>query len=220
MQWSVALAAPIPTVDRASPAKPRRRSAPNYGTHWSVRGAHSGKRAKRIGLARGVPSLLLLLLATSCGYTLVDYQNPPEGLTSVSIQTFSNQSYEPGIELVVADALRREFLRRGAISVRNDPANADLVLTGKIGRIRTRSRTFSSVALALEYDITLELDIVATLRDGTVIPVEKGAMRETERYLASADVEATRKNREEALRKLSAVLAVRTHDMLYEVYQP
>ena len=163
---------------------------------------------------------LWVLVGTSCGYTLIDYQNPPKGLNSVSIQTFSNDSYEPGIELVVADALRREFLRRGAISVRSDPAAADLVLSGTIERIRTQSRTFSSIALALEYDVTLKLDIVATLRDGTLIPIQKVAMRETERYLASADVEATRKNREEALRKLSAVLAVRAHDMLYEVYRP
>ena len=156
----------------------------------------------------------------SCGYTLVDYQTPPEGMSSVSIQTFANESYEPGIELVVADALRREFLRRGALSVLNDPAAADLVLSGSIDRIKTQSRSFSSVALTLEWEVTLALNIVATLNDGTLIPVDRTAMRETERYLASADVEATRKNREEALRKLSAVLAARTHDMLYEVYRP
>ncbi len=163
---------------------------------------------------------LMVLVGTSCGYTFIDYESPPEGLSSISIQTFSNESYEPGIELVVADALRREFLRRRALSVLNDPTAADLVLSGRIDPIITQSRTFSSVALALEYDITLTLEIVATLRDGTLIPVEKRAMIETERYLASADIEATRKNREEALRKLSGVLAVRTHDMLYEVYRP
>ncbi len=163
---------------------------------------------------------MLGAFGSSCGYTLVDYQTPPEGLTSVSIQTFSNESYEPGIELVVADALRREFLRRGVLSVLNDPAAADLVLSGSIDRINTQSRTFSSVSLVLEWEVTLDLNIVAALSNGTLIPVDMRAMRETERYLASADIEATRKNREEALRRLSAVLAVRTHDMLYEVYRP
>ena len=106
------------------------------------------------------------------------------------------------------------------MAVLNDPAAADLVLSGSIDRIKTQSRSFSSVALTLEWEVTLALNIVATLSDGTLIPVDRTAMRETERYLASADVEATRKNREEALRKLSAVLAARTHDMLYEVYRP
>jgi hypothetical protein len=163
---------------------------------------------------------LLGVFGASCGYTLVDYQTPPEGLTSVSIRTFSNDSYEPGIELVVADALRREFLRRGALSVLNDPAAADLVLSGSVDSVRTQSRTFSSVALALEWDVTLVLNIVATLRNGTLVPVDILALEETERYLASADIEATRKNREEALRRLSAVLAARIHDLLYEVYIP
>ena len=72
----------------------------------------------------------------------------------------------------------------------------------------------------MEWEVTLDLVLVATRRDGAAIPIHRGAMRETERYLASADVEATRKNREEALRKLSAVLAARAHDMLYEVYRP
>jgi len=188
--------------------------ARKYGTHWAVRGVQSRRRSMQFCVA------LCVLLGTSCGYTLVDYQHPPEGMRSVSILTFSNDSYEPGIELVIADALRKEFLRRGAIALLNDPDQADLVLSGRIDRVKTRSRTFSSVALALEYDITLDVDVFATLRDGTLIPVEPFAMRETERYLASADVEATRKNREEALRKLSGVLAVRTHDMLYEVYRP
>ena len=72
----------------------------------------------------------------------------------------------------------------------------------------------------MEWEVTLDVVLLATLRDGTLLPVDDRAMIETERYLASADVEATRKNREEALRKLSAVIAVRTHEMLYEVYQP
>jgi hypothetical protein len=42
-------------------------------------------------------------------------------------------------------------------------------------------------------------------------------MQDTERYLASADVEATRKNRGEAMRKMAEVLAARVHDLLYEV---
>jgi len=163
---------------------------------------------------------LAALVVSACGYTFVDYQAPPEGLRSVSVKTFSNDTYEPGIELVVADALRREFLRRGALALVDEPEKADLVISGDIERIQTRSRSFTSVVLVLEWEITLELELDATLRDGTKIPVDEEAMRETERYLASADIEATRKNREEALRKLSRSLAVRAHDMLYEVHRP
>ena len=45
-------------------------------------------------------------------------------------------------------------------------------------------------------------------------------MQDTERYLASADIEATRKNRDEAMRRMANVLAARAHDMLYELASP
>ncbi len=42
------------------------------------------------------------------------------------------------------------------------------------------------------------------------------ALQEAEYYLASADVEAMRKNRDEAIRRVAGVLAQRVHDTLFE----
>ncbi len=172
-------------------------------------------RAGRLGLA----ALSCIVSLAGCGYKLVDYSEPPEGLRSVSIRTFDNDTYDPGVELIVADAMRREFLRRGALSLEPDPESADLVIAGSVDRLRTNSRSFTSVALVLEWELTMRLKVRPRLRDGTVLPVDHVAMEETERYLASADVEVTRRNRQEALRKLSALLAARVHDMLYEAYR-
>jgi outer membrane lipopolysaccharide assembly protein LptE/RlpB len=152
-----------------------------------------------------------------CGYKLIDYQESPPGLRSVSIRTFSNNSYEPGIEFVVADALRREFLRRGVVALVDDASEADLAIAGVVQPIGIRTRSFSSVALALEWEITLRLSVHAVRPDGSIVRVDEVSMQDTERYLASADIEATRKNRDEAMRRMAAVLAERIHDMLYEV---
>lgn len=157
---------------------------------------------------------------SGCGYTLVDYQEPPPGLQSVSVRTFRNDSYEPGVEFVVADALRREFLRRGVVELAGDASEADLEITGVVQPIEVRTRSFSSVALALESEITLRLKVQTVRPDGSTTSFDGESMQETERYLASADIEATRKNRDEAMRRLSAVLAARVHDMLYEVASP
>ena len=46
--------------------------------------------------------------------------------------------------------------------------------------------------------------------------IDPRTTRETERYLASADVEALQKNRQEALRQAAALLAGRVYDALYE----
>ena len=164
-------------------------------------------------------ALLCALTASACGYTLVDYSAPPPGLETVAIQVFENDSFESGVELVFTDALRREFLRRGAVRLVDDRKAADLVISGAIPEVRTRSRSFSTVALALEWEVTVSLRVQARLRSGSEIPFDQDSMTGTERYLASADLEATRKNRDEAMRKIAAVLATRVHDILYEARQ-
>ncbi len=157
---------------------------------------------------------------SGCGYKLIEYGESPSGLQSVSIRTFTNNSYEPGVEFVVADALRREFLRRGVVSLIEDANAADLIISGTVQPIRTRTRSFSSVALALEWEITLRLSLHTVRPDGSIVRIDEESMQDTERYLASADIEATRKNRDEAMRRMAAVLAARVHDMLYEVASP
>jgi hypothetical protein len=168
---------------------------------------------------RGLAALLIIvqLAALGCGYKLVHYAGRLGGVDSLAIRTLENESYEPGIEYLVSDALRREFLRRGGVRLSDDLREADLVLTGSVLPVQTSGRSFSSVVLILEYEVTLSLVVHATRRDGSELPIDGSALRESERYLASADIEATRKNREEALRRVAGVLAGRVHDALAEV---
>jgi outer membrane lipopolysaccharide assembly protein LptE/RlpB len=160
------------------------------------------------------------LLLSSCGYKLVRYRGAIGDVRRVAIQTLDNDSREPGVDLVVTDALVREFLRRGALDVVEDPNVADLVIGGRVLPLRTAGRSFSSVLLSLEYQVTMTLDLQVRRRDGTLVPVDPTALTETEIYLASADVEAARKNRDEALHRVSTVLAGRVHDALFERLLP
>ena len=52
------------------------------------------------------------------------------------------------------------------------------------------------------------------------IPIDGRALTESERYLASADVEVARTNKQEALRRLAGLLAARVHDSIYEDVEP
>jgi hypothetical protein len=83
-----------------------------------------------------------------------------------------------------------------------------------------RRRSFSSILFALEYEVRMELGLSVARRDGTPVPIDPHALTEAERYLASSDVEVTRTNRQEALRRLAGVLAGRVHDALYERIAP
>ena len=159
---------------------------------------------------------VLLVASLGCGYTLVGYGAGFDDIRTVSILTPENDSFVPGVEYVVADALRREFLRRGAVRVVDDPDTADLVLGGSVRDVRTAGRSFSSVSFALEYEVVLTLELEAVRPDGALLPLGQRSLREGELYLASADVEATRKNRDEAIRRLAGVLAQRVHESLFE----
>jgi hypothetical protein len=168
---------------------------------------------------RGFAAALLVFAcaAAGCGYQLVDYARPDGAVRKVALPTLRNDSYEPGVEFLVADAMRREFLRRGAFQLTDDPAAADVVVSGSVRPIQTSSTSFSSVVMALEYQVSLTLQLQAKRADGSEIALDPRSLRETERYLASADVNALRRNREEALRRLAGILAVRVHDEVYEV---
>jgi hypothetical protein len=152
---------------------------------------------------------LLALAASGCGYQLVRYGGKLGSVDSLAIATLRNDSYDPGLELIVAEAFRREALRRGAPRLAADREQAALTLSGSVPPVATQARSFSSVVLALEYEITLRLELTARLRDGTQIPLEARVLRETERYLASADLEA-----------MSALLAGRVMDALAEELAP
>jgi hypothetical protein len=174
----------------------------------------------RARAARAAPVLLAALLAASAlacsGYRMVRYEGGLGGVRRVAVEPLLNHSYEPGVERMVTDALLREFERRGGVSVVRHPAGADLVLSGVVQPVVTRSRSFSSVELALEFEVELAIALQARRPDGSVLELDPGLLRDWELYLASADVEVERKNREEALRRLATLLATRVHDALTE----
>jgi hypothetical protein len=167
-------------------------------------------------LALAVAAWALLASPGCAGYRVVGARQGLGEVRRVAVEPLLNRSYEPGIERMVTDALVREFQSRGGASVVRDAAGADLVLSGEVEQILTRSRSFSSVELALEFEVELRVDLVARRADGSVVELDPSVLREWELYLASADVEVERKNREEALRRLSALLATRVHDALSE----
>lgn len=164
---------------------------------------------------RGLAVVVALLLSSSaCGYGFVRYESQLPGIETLAIRTPSNESNEPGLELVVAEALRREALRRGGPRV--VASSADLLLTGEVQPLRTEQTSVSSVLLVLEYRVTLSLRLQLLARDGRPRLSEPIAVSESDRYLASPDVEVLRKNREELLRRLATLLAERCFDALYE----
>ncbi len=153
---------------------------------------------------------LLAFLGTGCGYRLVGAANAPN--LTISVVTLDNDSLEPGVELTVSRALRQEFLRSEAPRLISSPDAADLVLRGRVLPLEVRANSFDTVAFALEYRIEMALELTLSSVDADPIELDRNTLTQAEFYLASADPEATRKNREEALRRIADVLASRVHD--------
>ena len=145
------------------------------------------------------------------------YSEALPGIERVAISGFSNETMEAGIDSLVTDAITREFMQRGALRLVDEPGAADLVMTGLVTEVDTRNRSYSSVAFALEYEVRLQISVTLERKDGTKILFDGPSLGETERYLASADVETTRTNREEALRRLAGILAARVHERVRQL---
>ena len=154
-------------------------------------------------------------MLVGCGYGLVRYEGALDGAQRIAIETFRNDSDDPGLEMMMTEALRKEFLHRGALELVSGSGAADLVMSGAVLPVRTTVRSYSSVVLALEYNVSMSITVFVQKQDGTPLPISDRSFSESEIYLASSDVQVGRKNREEALRWITSLLAGRVADAIF-----
>lgn len=171
-----------------------------------------------------------LMVMNGCGYRsmlpapdsgdTIGAGNDGRGPTRVAVLALRNDSPEPWLERIVTDALRREISARAGFDLVNDPARAGLVIRGRIRPLEVRSKSFSRFVAALEFDLSLQLDLEVARAEGNVVRLDPRMLAETDVYLASADVEVTRSNRLEVLRRISDLLASRVADSLELIEHP
>ena len=154
--------------------------------------------------------IAIALLLPGCGYRLAAGDLRDAG--AIAIVTPRNEAGEPGLDRIVADALRRELLRRSGARLAETPGTADVVVTGRVIAVETASRSVSSVVLVLEYETVVAIELQAARGEQVLVAATR--LEESERHLASADVEAQRRNRDEAVRRVASLLAARFMDLL------
>jgi len=177
----------------------------------------------------GLISLLIVTMVTACGYRSTLGGGAAGGIADgtasgkpsrITVVALRSDSPEPWLDRIVTDALRREVGGRARLRLTDDVQNADLQVRGRIRPLETTSRSFSSFVAALEYSLTLELDLEVLLASGDVVKLDSTMLSETESYLASPDVEITRTNRLEALRRLSDQISSRVADTIELIERP
>ena len=117
---------------------------------------------------------MLLLAATlaGCGYAIVGSQTThvPGDVHSVAVGSFDNRSRQEGLDKTLAFAVEREFYQRGALAIRESPADGEAVISGTIREFQVRPVSFNQQDEALQYEAKIVLDVMLTRQsDGSVL---------------------------------------------------
>lgn len=152
----------------------------------------------------------LLLVLTSCGYRLQG--DPGSRFFSpdlrVDLRPFANASLVPDADVHLAGRLREE-MRRGGFRGVFDTHNADFLVEGRIRDVREDLLSQGADRFALEFRLTLQVDIrVVELVRGRLLWKEDG-LSETVSYFAGTDFQFTEANRRLAFEEASRRMARR-----------
>lgn len=88
-------------------------------------------------------ALLLCAAVSGCGYSYA-YSRLSKDYSTIAIPAFKNKSFEPDIQILVTNLLIRELQVDGRFRIVDDPAAADLVLTGAITGFEAQAITLST----------------------------------------------------------------------------
>ena len=153
---------------------------------------------------------IVLFICTTvfgCGYSFANSRLSDEYRT-IAVPAFKNKSFEPDIQIRVSNLLVRELEADGRFRVVNDPAAADLVLSGTITDFDAGAISYVADDNIGQFKITLQAS--AALED-----VRSGEIIWEKERITGTDFYQTRggRTREEALEKASENLV---ETLIYE----
>jgi len=165
-------------------------------------------------LSRKLLFMVSLVLFTSCGYQLVGKETHlPSGISSVAVPTFTNKTFEPGIEVPFTQAFLKQFILDKRVNVVDRQA-ADAFLEGVIKSYNFNAVSFDRSGLVLEYQTTVRMDLTLKRRDGQILWTQTD-LSETRWFRASSNVLTNEANKDAALQQIGELMAERTRDRFF-----
>ena len=119
---------------------------------------HRSQAARSVvmGALRTAVVLTACLPSWGCGYALAGRGSfLPEYIQTIGIPQFSNATAFEGVEQVLTEHVRSEFIGRGKYKVLPQPGGVDAVLTGEITSITIAPASFTQEQQASRYIITV-----------------------------------------------------------------
>ena len=160
-----------------------------------------------------VVSLICLASLVSCGYRFTGSDGPPRGVEKLYIEIIVNKTTEPGIDILITDALKNEFIQkyRGTLMPRQ---KAQAVLSGTLVGIRTETVARRGTLTSLERRVFMTIDLALKSTESERLWYAKGITSSDTYQVISGDKEASEQNKREVLRDLADILAENSFNRL------
>ena len=150
----------------------------------------------------------------ACGYQMVGKEtHVPPGLNSVSIPTFKNLTFEPGIEIQFTQAFLNEFVQDRRVKVVSR-AEADSTLEGVVTDFRTYAVAYDVSGFVLQYQIGVTVNLALRDRTGKVLWEEKG-LGETQWFRSSSVGVTNEAAKQVAIQKTARLMAERIRNRFF-----
>lgn len=161
---------------------------------------------------------LLVATATSCGYHRVRQgMNLPADVRKVAIPVFRNDTVEAGVEVLVTDALREQFVRSGFVRL-TDVEAADAVVVGTIQKFSVKAISFAQGDFAVEYRATIRMKIKLVAHSGEVLWEDRNVSR-YDTYRVATDIFDSEAARSQAIERMVRDLTADVHDRIFDGFE-
>lgn len=141
-------------------------------------------------MTRLIPLFLAAFLLAGCGYKLGEIRpTPMRSVRTLAVPTFKNKTYEPRVEVLLADTLIKQLQQDGTYTIVSDNT-ADAILNCTLTHIERRSlRSVQNNVLATsEFGIALEVNFQVIDRV-TGVTLMEGRVRGDASFFADEDLQ-------------------------------
>ncbi len=173
--------------------------------------SQSGRRKK--GNATGkmwiIGAIVVIFSTGACGYRFAGGGRLPEGIKTLSVGVFENQTRESGLEHLIANEVIHQFTRFRTVKL-TDRDSAQAFLTGRIRSAGITTIAHKTASISAERRIRVVVIPTLTAPNGRVL-WSGGPIADDETFFVGADRLQTDQNKKSALTTLSKRIAERIY---------
>jgi outer membrane lipopolysaccharide assembly protein LptE/RlpB len=141
---------------------------------------------------RLLTTLLAVAFLSGCGYKLGEIRpTPMRSVRTLAVPTFKNRTYEPRVEVLLADTLVKALQQDGTYTIVSDDT-ADAIVYCTLINVERRSNrsVINNVLATSEFGLTLEITYEVVDRV-TGIVLLSGRERGRSTFFANSDLQTT-----------------------------